>query len=55
MKSSPRVTYGQGAKVPFHGAIPGQQFRRVDCSGFVREAIWRATPPHLNFPDGSVV
>lgn len=53
--SSPRVRYGLGAKVPFHGARPGSQFTRVDCSGFVREAIWRATSPHLNFPDGSVV
>jgi hypothetical protein len=26
----------------------------VDCSGFVREAIWRATSPHLNIIDGSV-
>jgi hypothetical protein len=55
--STPRVTYGPrpGAKVPFHGATPGRDFTRVDCSGFVREAIWRATAPHLNFPDGSVI
>ena len=53
--SSPRVRYGLGAKVPFHGATPGRDFTKVDCSGFVREAIWRATTPHLNFPDGSVV
>jgi hypothetical protein len=53
--SNPRVTYGLGAKVPFHGAVPGRDFKRVDCSGFVREAIWRATNPHVNFPDGSVV
>ena len=55
VNSSPRVRYGLGAKVPFHGATPGRHFTRVDCSGFVREAIWRATSPHLNFPDGSVV
>ncbi len=57
MNSSPRVTYGPrpGAKVPFHGATPGRDFRTVDCSGFVREAIWRATNPRLNFKDGSVV
>ena len=57
MNSSPRVSYGPrpGAKVPFHGATPGKDFKRVDCSGFVREAIWRATTPHLNFPDGSVI
>jgi hypothetical protein len=55
MTSNPRVKYGLGAKVPFHGAVPGRDFKRVDCSGFVREAIWRATDPHVNFPDGSVV
>lgn len=55
INSSPRVRYGLGAKVPFHGATPGTNFTRVDCSGFVREAIWRATTPHLNFRDGSVV
>jgi hypothetical protein len=53
--SVPRVRYGLGAKVPFHGAVPGQDFKAVDCSGFVREAIWRATSPHQGFPDGSVV
>jgi len=51
----PRVGYGLGAKVPFHGAVPGRDFKAVDCSGFVREAIWRATSPHQSFPDGSVV
>jgi lysozyme family protein len=51
----PRITYGLGAKVPFHGAVPGKDFQKVDCSGFVREAIWRATLPHQSFPDGSVV
>jgi hypothetical protein len=53
--SAPRVTYGLGAKVPFHGAIPGRGFRAVDCSGFVREVIWQSTTPHKSFPDGSVV
>jgi hypothetical protein len=53
--SHPRVTYGLGAKVPFHGAVPGRDFKKVDCSGFVREAIWRASDPHVAFPDGSVV
>lgn len=50
------VSYGSkiGNKVPFHGARPGKDFKFVDCSGFVREAIWRATTPHLNFIDGSV-
>lgn len=55
MHSSPRVEYGLGAKIHPHGAVPGRGFTRVDCSGFVREAIWRATSPHFNFPDGSVV
>lgn len=55
MTSTPRVTYGLGAKVPFFGAVPGRDFTQVDCSGFVREAIRRATNPRLAFPDGSVV
>jgi hypothetical protein len=55
MNSTPRVTYGLGAKVPFHGAVPGKDFRAVDCSGFIRELIWRSTTPHQGFPDGSVV
>lgn len=55
MTSSPRVTYGLGAKVPFHGAKPGVQFTKIDCSGFVREAIRSATNPMVAFPDGSVV
>jgi len=55
MSASPRVTYGLGAKIPFHGAVPGKDFKSVDCSGFIREAIWRATSPHQSFPDGSVV
>jgi hypothetical protein len=49
------VTYGLGKKVPRHGAAPGTDFAKVDCSGFVREAVWRATAPHQDFPDGSVV
>jgi hypothetical protein len=55
MHSSPRVKYGLGKKISPHGATPGTDFTRVDCSGFVRETIWRATTPHFNFPDGSVV
>jgi len=55
MHSSPRVKYGLGAKISPHGAKPGTDFTRVDCSGFVRETIWRSTAPHFNFPDGSVV
>lgn len=55
MTSSPRVKYGLGAKIRPHGAVPGTGFKKVDCSGFVRETIWRATTPNFNFPDGSVV
>jgi hypothetical protein len=54
MHSTPRVKYGFGKKVSPHGAAPGTGFTRVDCSGFVRETIWRAAA-HFNFPDGSVV
>jgi cell wall-associated NlpC family hydrolase len=55
MTASPRVTYGLGAKVPFFRARPGIDFTKVDCSGFVREAIREATTPMVRFPDGSVV
>ena len=55
MSSTPRVTYGLGAKVPFFRARPGIDFTKVDCSGFVREAIREATTPMVKFPDGSVV
>ncbi|MGO7301397.1 S8 family serine peptidase [Rhizobium ruizarguesonis] len=53
--STPRVRYGLGNKVPFFGAVAGRDFTKVDCSGFIREAIRRATTPRLKFPDGSVV
>jgi hypothetical protein len=53
--ASPPVGYGLGAKVPFYGAVPGRDFQRVDCSGFVREAIRRASNRLVPFPDGSVV
>ena len=53
--STPRVAYGLGEKVPFFQAKPGVDFREVDCSGFVREAIREATNPMVPFPDGSVV
>lgn len=55
--SSPRVRYGlhPGSKVPFHGAVPGRDFTEVDCSGFIRELVFRATTPPFDFPDGSVV
>jgi hypothetical protein len=53
--SVPRVTYGLGKKVPFLNAVPGRDFTQVDCSGFVRETLRRATNPTIAFPDGSVV
>lgn len=49
------VGYALGAKVPSDDAIPGTDFKNVDCSGFVRAAIRRATDPLVSFPDGSVV
>jgi len=49
------VTYGLGAKVPFYHAVPGRDFTKVDCSGFVRETILEATEKAIPFPDGSVV
>ena len=55
MTSHPRVTYRLGAKVPFLRAVPGVDFTKVDCSGFIREAIREATSPMTRFPDGSVV
>ena len=53
--SHPRVGYGLGAKIKPHGATPGSGFTAVDCSGFVRECIWRSTTPNFEFKDGSVV
>lgn len=53
--SNPRVTYGLGAKIPSDASAPGRDFRKVDCSGFVRSAIRRSTDPKVKFPDGSVV
>ncbi|BCM88082.1 hypothetical protein [Methylobacterium indicum] len=53
--SHPRVKYKLGAKIK-----PGQEpgaggFTEVDCSGFVRECVRRATNLGSRFPDGSVV
>ena len=56
--STPRVIYGFGSKIhhPPEHPVPGHDFIRVDCSGFVREAIrLSTTPPLTGFPDGSVV
>lgn len=53
--SHPRVNYKLGAKIK-----PGQEpgaggFTEVDCSGFVRECVRRATTLGSRFPDGSAV
>lgn len=54
-ESDPRVTYGLGKKIK-PGQEPGRGgFTQVDCSGFVREAMRRATNLGGSFPDGSVV
>jgi hypothetical protein len=57
INATPRVGYGLGAKiVPVDTAVPGRDFTKVDCSGFVRAALLRAAVhPPLDFPDGSVV
>jgi cell wall-associated NlpC family hydrolase len=49
------VGYALGAKVPNDNSVPGRDFTSVDCSGFVRAAVHRATDPTVPFPDGSVV
>ncbi len=54
MTSNPRVLYGLGAKIK-PGQVPGRDFKAVDCSGFVREALRRSTDLGSSFPDGSVV
>jgi hypothetical protein len=51
----PRIIYGLGKKIPGDAAVPGVDFTRVDCSGFVRAIIRRSTSPKVAFPDGSVV
>lgn len=52
--SKPRVGYKLGAKCK-PGAVPGLDFKAIDCSGFVRECVRRATNLGSSFPDGSVV
>lgn len=54
MTSVPRVGYKLGAKVQ-SGEEPGKGLRAVDCSGFVREVMRRATNLGPRFPDGSVI
>jgi hypothetical protein len=52
--SDPRVRYKLGGKCG-PGQVPGRDFQAIDCSGFVREAVRRATNLGNKFPDGSVV
>jgi hypothetical protein len=35
--------------------VPGRDFTKIDCSGFVRAAIRESTSPTVAFPDGSVI
>ncbi len=46
------IRYGLGSKAPNLNAIPGVDFSRIDCSGYVRWLIWQAAK--FPFPDGSV-
>lgn len=53
-----RARYGLGAKAPehpyFHNPyVSLSPIREIDCSGFVRLAIFRATGGKLLLPDGS--
>ena len=47
------VRYGLGSKAPTLSAEPGKHFSRIDCSGFVRWAIYKATDGTVIMPDGS--
>jgi hypothetical protein len=52
------VSYGLGAKAPagfFHAApdVSLANLKHIDCSGYVRLAIYRATGGKLTLPDGS--
>lgn len=49
------VSYGLGSKAPSLTALPGKDFLRIDCSGFVRWAVYQASYNKLKMPDGSVV
>jgi len=49
------VKYGLGAKVP-HLGCDLSEIHELDCSGFVRDALFRTLgrPEDFSFPDGSV-
>lgn len=48
------VSYGLGSKPPEPFSVK-PNFRLIDCSGFVRWALWVATRGQLLLPDGSYV
>ncbi|MBC7808847.1 MAG: C40 family peptidase [Akkermansiaceae bacterium] len=47
------VRYGLGAKASKLSATPGTPFTRIDCSGFVRWAVYMASGGEVIMPDGS--
>lgn len=55
MRQCKGIAYGYGSKAPFHGAVPHKDFTSIDCSGFVREMLWVATPAdkRIDIVDGS--
>ncbi len=46
------VKYGLGAKAPYLDIGPSK-IKKIDCSGFVRYALYQATNGKLTIPDGS--
>lgn len=49
-----KVKYGLGSKAPTMTAVPGKDFKAIDCSGFVRWALYQATGNRFVLADGSV-
>lgn len=49
------VRYGLGSKAPSLNSVPGTGFKRIDCSGFVRWILYKASGKLFTLPDGSVV
>ncbi len=48
------VGYRLGAKAAHLNARPGEGFKSIDCSGFVRWLVWNASTDHVALLDGSV-
>lgn len=46
------VQYGLGAKAPYLDIEPSK-IKQIDCSGFTRYAIYKASDGKLTMPDGS--